>query len=295
MERLYSASEIEKTCIEVVDEDLCSFKVKSQDIYSHDLWYDLSFGDNKTMPCCQCPDWEKNRLPCKHFFAVFGHYKNSGFDKLPAHYKQSPFLTLDQEVIFLKEPLYTVEETKLPATPVSNLPELEASEFPKQLKRSRGWDTKCKEGIKQVTSLLHIVDDEDSLKKAHKLIYDCIDILDKAANKEEGLILNKAVTKLKSTPSSSTITSETCSLRDIPKAKRKHPFSGRHGIKAETMKETVMVNIDVTTEQPYTNSKRAKKMYNDIETEIVPINLIDDNNDNVILSDDRDTDRMQGS
>ena len=62
------------------------------------------------------------------------------------------------------------------------------SEIPQHQKYSRGWSTKCKEGIKNVTSLLHIVDDVDSLKETYALIQECINILSKAANKEDGII-----------------------------------------------------------------------------------------------------------
>lgn len=49
----------------------------------------------ETLPHCKCTDWEKHCLHCKHFLAVFSNFKGWGFDKLPAHYRESPFLTLD--------------------------------------------------------------------------------------------------------------------------------------------------------------------------------------------------------
>ncbi len=52
------------------------------------------------MPSCECIDWERNRLPCKHFLAIFSCYPNYAFDQLSSVYKDSPFLTLDQDVIF---------------------------------------------------------------------------------------------------------------------------------------------------------------------------------------------------
>ena len=120
------------------------------------------------MPNCECSDWERNRLPCKHFFAVFTHFENWGFQQLPVHYKESPFLTLDHEIIFSKEPFNPFEElnecedmasTEATASPcTSAMPDVRPSEIPQRQKCSRGWNTKCKEGIKNVTSLLHIVD-----------------------------------------------------------------------------------------------------------------------------------------
>ena len=142
--------------------------------------------------------------------------------------------------------------------------------------------TKCKEAIKQVTSLTHIVDDTETLKEVYTLLHDCIDILSNAAQKEEGLVLEKPRNKgsKSSTSASSTSKSSTSksgsssSFKEIPKAKPKspNPFSG-DGERAEIMKRTLKVNVDVTTGQPV--PKRAKKSLSDcvIETEIVSMDL----------------------
>ena len=63
------------------------------------------------MPNCECSDLERNRLPRKHFLAVSTHVKNWGFQHLSVHYKESPILTLDHEIIFSKGPLNNFEET----------------------------------------------------------------------------------------------------------------------------------------------------------------------------------------
>lgn len=67
----------------------------------------------------------------------------------------------------------------------------EPSALPERPKSSRTWNTKCKEAIKEVTTVTHIVDDTESLKEVYTLLHDCINILSNAAQKlkEEGLVL----------------------------------------------------------------------------------------------------------
>ena len=105
LDRLSSAVEIGQECIQVTDEERGTFKVKSLDPNTKGCWYYLSFGDDETIPHCECVDWEKHCLPCKHFLAVFRYFKGWGFEKFPAHYRESPFLTLDHVVVFSKEPI----------------------------------------------------------------------------------------------------------------------------------------------------------------------------------------------
>ena len=154
--------------------------------------------------------------------------------------------------------------TEVTASPcMSAIPDVRPSEIPQRQKYSRGWNTKCKEGIKNVTSLLHIVDDVDSLKETFTLIQKCSNILSKAAQKEEGIILENP----KPRPTSSKCSSDS-GFKEIPKAQQRHPFSGRHGSRAETMKRQFKINLDVTKGVPVT--KRAKNGLN-IETKIVSI------------------------
>ena len=220
---------------------------------------------------------------------MFRYFKGWGFEKLPAHYRESPFLTLDHVVMFSKEPIATTDgrETVEDAIPQNKVhgPNVicneEPSKLPDRQKYSRTWNTKCKEAIKQVTSLTPIVDDTESLKEVYTLLHDCIDILSNAAQKEEGLVMekprnmgSKSSTSVSSTSKSSTSKSgSSSSFKEIPKAKSRNPFSGRHGERAEIMKRTLKVNVDVTAGQPV--PKRAKKSLSDcvIETEIVSMDL----------------------
>ena len=290
MKRLQSAYDIKDECIKVVDEGRFLFSVKSQDVNCLDLWYNISFGNEETMPCCDCMDWERNRLPCKHFLAVFSHYANCGFNQLPSIYKDSPFLTLDQDVIFQGNAVPSFKDTQgqedmelsaIPAVSESTASKLTptSSETTKQ-QDNINWGAKCKEGVKQITSLLHVVDDNDTLKEAYSFVTSCIEVLNRTTSKEEGLILeNNGESKTSNSSCSKNYGQKKClktkRFKDLPKAKRKDKQSGRVGIRAEALKRNLTTTIEDTADQQH---KTAKKMCSTvIETELAPFDLLEEN------------------
>ena len=59
----------------------------------------VDFGLKSGEPSCSCKDWIAHHIPCKHFFAVFNHHPQWGWDQLPSSYKASPYLSLDNVTI----------------------------------------------------------------------------------------------------------------------------------------------------------------------------------------------------
>lgn len=55
-------------------------------------------------PSCQCKAWQRSRLLCKHFFAIFKYFPQWKWEKLPQTYWESPFLTLDHHLLDLSCP-----------------------------------------------------------------------------------------------------------------------------------------------------------------------------------------------
>ncbi len=85
--------------------------------------YLLRFGDETSMPHCTCYDWSRSTFPCKHFLAIFQHYPAWSWESLPAAYRNSVFLILDETFEILrvktdaaqqdnKQVLYTVVQTE---------------------------------------------------------------------------------------------------------------------------------------------------------------------------------------
>ena len=99
MERRDASGNIPLKHVVVVDQEKGEFTVRSQ--RESTKFYRVKFGtdtDPAVLPSCECYDWERNRLPCKHFFAVFTHVPTWSFEKLPGTYRNSPFLTVDELV-----------------------------------------------------------------------------------------------------------------------------------------------------------------------------------------------------
>ena len=106
------------------------------------------------------------------------------------------------------------------------------SQLPGRQKISRTWNTKCKEAVKHLNMLTHIVEDTESLKQVHALLHQCIKIFNQASLKDDGLILEKPE-KFKRFSKSNSASSKSARMnttfKENTKATRRNPFSGRHG------------------------------------------------------------------
>ncbi|XP_046856088.1 uncharacterized protein LOC124449187 [Xenia sp. Carnegie-2017] len=54
-------------------------------------------------PSCTCNIWHTTHFPCKHFFAVFSFYDEWDFESLPEDYRNSVFITLNNEPLALPQ------------------------------------------------------------------------------------------------------------------------------------------------------------------------------------------------
>ena len=101
MDRLSLAESIPSSNVTVIDMENGEFLVKSQSSLEEKKMYKVMFGTKQ--PSCECFDWERQRLPCKHFFAVFQHVPSWSFDRLPKEYRDSPFFSVDRDLLLAGE------------------------------------------------------------------------------------------------------------------------------------------------------------------------------------------------
>ena len=59
--------------------------------------YTVDFGSADNFPACECPDFRRSRLLCKHFFAVISSGKRT-FHDLSSKFLNHPFVSLDSEL-----------------------------------------------------------------------------------------------------------------------------------------------------------------------------------------------------
>ena len=84
---------------------------------------------NNEIPTCECLDWQRNYLPCKHMLAIIQNkrYDSWNWEKLPPEYRESPFLTLDAEILFqpIEHILHNTDESKQSCSRQSGIANLE--------------------------------------------------------------------------------------------------------------------------------------------------------------------------
>lgn len=61
--------------------------------------YQLSFGIEDRLPSCQCDDWKRHKLPCKHFCTIFKCVPGWTWEQLSQTYRELPLLNLDAACI----------------------------------------------------------------------------------------------------------------------------------------------------------------------------------------------------
>ncbi len=82
-----------------VREDIVHVHMENFEVKGKKGSYTVNFGDQSHDPHCTCRDWLTFHLPCKHFFAIFHHFPDWNWEKLPKHYLMPPYLSADSEAI----------------------------------------------------------------------------------------------------------------------------------------------------------------------------------------------------
>lgn len=152
--------------------------MKSQDYFQR--WYFVQFGNKDQEPSCECQFWVGNHLPCKHFFAIFRHYPEWGWEKLPQHYTNSSMLTLDEGII--GKPAYNptpppcnqlVDDTLDSSIPSQNIQmepgsaptcNLSYAHLPQKRCSPKDMGSICREILGEIRQLTFLVDNRDDLE-----------------------------------------------------------------------------------------------------------------------------------
>ena len=57
--------------------------------------FEVDFGDSSTVCSCSCPEYQRERVLCRHFYAVFRSQHNYSWGNVSVLYTESPLLCLD--------------------------------------------------------------------------------------------------------------------------------------------------------------------------------------------------------
>lgn len=171
-------------------------------IFRSGIFYTINLGDEFNLPECDCSDWKRHLIPCKHMFAIF-KFTTKSFNSLSKKYLNSPHLTIDFEEIGLNtteksavkeennnQDNNTVEMMPLPSTP-ANYKELPTSKFPKL---STG--NKCREIMKEIKNLSYLMD-QDDLSTMKLQLMDLLEFASSRVENDNGLAIEDIKSKKK--------------------------------------------------------------------------------------------------
>ena len=257
LERLGNASETPASSIKQLDGN-GNFRVKSQS--SGNNSYLLSFGGNDAaMPSCECEDWKRSSLPCKHFLSIFLNFPKWQWDNFPLCYRESPFITLDKSAIAMNvndagdlnnapQDSSDTTDKKINNCKINSLP-------PKRtFKRTQA--SKCRELLDKIRSLTFLVRDQEALEALAVQLKDLHTKIESSIEHEDGFPLEQEKKKSIHVKEKK---GKDKRVLDLPKEKRrKKKFSGRVGSKADMMRKATTVNLSTLETSHSTKQTTAK-------------------------------------
>ena len=268
MSKITEAEDIPASSVECVKEDMGIFKVQGGPTTCYMVNFGLTTG---VTPSCECLPWMKSRLLCKHFFAVFRHCPNWGFDKISSHYTNQAHITLDEHVVTVARNNGASEDC--PLTPASTtfkeendntLPSPNPCTSPTPSETSPATDVlkptqliqsslntiarQCRETLLDAKNLTYLIHDPEILRAFNTSLSEAVTVMKSKIPVDHGLLLEKQKTakemrmaklRLKKKRDSSSH-----HLSNLPKQEKKtHPYSQRVGAKAEMMKKMFQVKL----------------------------------------------------
>ena len=149
--------------------------------------YTLDFGNDENLPYCECEDWQRHKLPCKHFCALLvGGYEV--WNSFSSRYQHSPYFNLDP-VIIKTLPNYGNEHNMLGTT--MNLVCKENTSVCSAVVVQPTFTSKpvlCHDLLSHIKTLLYVVNDPETLHSAKAKLADVVELLEQKAPRDSGLI-----------------------------------------------------------------------------------------------------------
>ena len=235
VEKLNLAKDIHVTDIIAINPSNREFIVKSQ---TSERKYTVTFGNETDVPpSCQCVNWKKVLLPCKHMLAVFEHHKDFGWDSLPVAYTSSPYFNLDYDVINSIPSAVSASEEEY-----YNIVEDEVimATIPKKVYPKRTKASSCRELLNQIKSMTYLVNEVEVLHSLEDQLKSSLKMLSDLAPQDDGVVTEPLRVKRRINKSNIKV-----DLPNLPKPKSlKSSLTGRVGIAAEKRKIAASVSVN---------------------------------------------------
>ncbi|KAL5015206.1 hypothetical protein ScPMuIL_009476 [Solemya velum] len=203
--------------VKKVEETDSCYQVKSQS--DNKKIFNVVLDNGKGMPSCECHDWNWTLMPCKHICAVL-QSPDVTWDKVARPYMDSPFFTLDMEVVNI---------------PVSGLrveigEDLDGDKEMKELPSPKHGPgaikiaaIQCREKLSLIQNATYLCQNEETLKELNKQLEAASLFINSHLYLEDGLCLEVA-NKTKHTVSKQQVSQSTKDIRSIKTKKKKCSF-----------------------------------------------------------------------
>ena len=140
--------------------------------------YNAFFGDEDSYPDCECVEWKKKLMSCKHMFAVMENINAISWDSFCPQYKNSVFFKIDFEAFGIKKSSFYKEDDESQEI---------FSEIPLPVYKEHSKASECREIMNQIKALTYTVTCESVLTNLQYHLKEAL----KEAKSDHGLILNQ--------------------------------------------------------------------------------------------------------
>ena len=201
MKRLVYAEDVNSITL---DDSIGAFLVPSE-MGKHNYRVYFKAPQDNDIPSCECLDWQRNYLPCKHLLGIIQDkkYDTWGWETLPIAYRESPFLSLDMDI--LCKPIHHIldeandtqqssdaqtdfrdndgETVKVTTTQTTT------ADLPKPVFPKRTAVTRCCDLLSRIKNLIYECTDSTSLANLEKNLASAFQELEDNSNTDAGLTL----------------------------------------------------------------------------------------------------------
>ena len=102
--------------------------------------YDVNLGDKGNFPSCDCMDWIRSHMPCKHMLAILETEGGCDWERMSERYRQLPFISLDSTIVC--DPVVLVDQD----IKAADQKVFSKTRFPQQTSSNR-WQRCCEAAV----------------------------------------------------------------------------------------------------------------------------------------------------
>lgn len=220
---------------------------------------------NVAKPHCDCQDWRRYKLPCKHMFAIFRWVEGVNWYSLPSSYISSPHISVDNESISeFKRPIDSmqtnsqeIEPTNTPS-PTEDIEHVENNDddfntqLPIKTKKSiKSLAVRARTAIRSIQDLTYLIKDKAALENIIETASTLEKEIKATIKDESGLLVGSSPQKKKKRQRKTKRNTKLDKIGTLkkyqPPTKKQHHWRHRNrvGRKADMLRKTFKVDVPI--------------------------------------------------